>query len=432
MVLRDGETVNHPPYCGDKSLDWKGVSSLAILAGMIELRPATPDEMPAVARLVSRSLALDRDKFRALRPEMTLCVFEDDRLATVHGSWPLTMRMNGVATPISGVTTVSTDPIDRQRGFLRLAVRRHFEELHQRGERPLAVLFASQAAIYQRFGYAVVSTHHRYQVEPRYLQFCHPFVTRGRLRELDAQRDFGILVDLYRAFREDKTGYVHRGRPMWEAGALAPPEGRLDQKVVVVYEEDASPLGYCIYTTGPGPYEGPEPTQRVVIHDLVWLTPAAYQAFWVLMSRMHLARYVFWHAAPPDDPLPELVLEPRMLRDTAFDGMLARVVDVERALGARGYDAEGSLRFTVRDDLCTWNDGGYELTVEGGHASVRRTEGRPEPTMTVHTLAKLLFGHRTATQLASMGLIEGADARTLAAFDAVFRTRWLPFSPDRW
>lgn len=399
---------------------------------MIELRPATADEMPAVAVLVSRSLALDPAKFRALRPEMTLCVFEDDRLATVHGSWPLTMRMNGLATPISGVTTVSTDPIDRQRGFLRMAVRRHFEELHERGERPLAVLYASQAAIYQRFGYAVVSTHHRYQIEPRYLQFTHPLEVSGRLREVDPEREFGLLVEIYRAFREDATGFVHRGRPMWEAGALAPPEGKLDQKVAVVYEEGGRPLGYCVYTTGPGPYEGPEPTQRVIVNDVAWLTPTAYRAFWSLMGRMHLARYIVWQAAPPDDPLPELILEPRMLRDTAYDGMLARVVDVEKALAARGYDADGRVQFAVRDDFCPWNDGGYELTVEGGVPAVRRLAAQPEPTMTVHTLAKLLFGHRSASQLSVAGLIEGADQRWTARADAVFRTRRAPFSPDRW
>lgn len=399
---------------------------------MIELRPATADEMPEVARLVSRSLALDPAKFRALRPEMTLCVFEDDRLATVHGSWPLTMRMNGVSTPISGVTTVSTDPIDRQRGFLRMAVRRHFEELKERGERPLAVLYASQAAIYQRFGYAVVSTHHRYQIEPRYLQFTHPCDLPGRLREIDPERHFGLLVELYRAFREDTTGFVHRGRPMWDAGALAPPEGKLDQKVAVVYEEEGRPLGYCIYTTGPGPYEGPEPTQRVLVNDLAWLAPTAYRAFWSLMSRMHLARYVFWQAAPADDPLPELLLEPRMLRDTAYDGMLARVVDVAAALTARGYEAEGRVTFTVHDPFLAWNEGGYELLVEGGAASVRRLAGRPDVAMTVHTLAKLLFGHRSASQLAAAGLIEGADRRALAAMDALFRTRRAPFSPDRW
>lgn len=399
---------------------------------MIELRPATPDEMPAVARLVSRSLALDPAKFRALQPEMTLCVFDDDRLATVHGSWPLTMLLNGKETPISGVTTVSTDPIDRGRGFLRMATRTHFEQLYERGDRPLAVLYASQAAIYQRFGYAVVSTHHRYQVEPRYLQFTHPARIPGRLREVDPEREFGLLVGLYRSFRGDKTGYVHRGRAMWQAGALAVPDGKLDQKVAIVYEEGGQPLGYCIYTTGPGPYEGPEPTQRVVVNDLVWLTPAAYRAMWELMARMHLARFVFWPSVPADDPLPELLLEPRMLRDTSYDGMLARVVDVERALAARGYDRDGTVRLTVRDDFCPWNDGGYELLVEAGHARVRRLEGKPEPVMTAHTLAKLLFGHRTATELVAAGLIEGGSEAALRQLDDLFRTRHAPFSPDRW
>ncbi len=112
----------------------------------IKIRPATADELPELRRMLVQSLARQMADFTALTPEFTLCAFEDGRAAAVHGSWPLTMRFNGKALPISGVTTVSTDVIDRLRGHLRKLVTRHFEELHEQAMLLVGQITASQAA----------------------------------------------------------------------------------------------------------------------------------------------------------------------------------------------------------------------------------------------------------------------------------------------
>ena len=94
-----------------------------------------------------------------------------------------------------------------------------------------------------------------------------------------------VLVELYRRFRADRTGYIHRGRAMWEAGVLAsPPWG--SQLLKVVYEEAGELLGYVIYvlTTLPAPAVGPR--QRLAIRDLAWLTPSAYRAIWQHFAAM--------------------------------------------------------------------------------------------------------------------------------------------------
>src|SRR5690606_20727482 len=127
------------------------------------------------------------------------------------------------------------------------------------------------------------------------------------------------------------------------------------------YEEDGAALGYAIFTTGPGGYEGPDVNQKLVVHDLAWLTPAAYRALWTHFARHPLARYIIWPAAPSDDPLPHLLLEPRMLRATAHDGLLARVVDLPGTFRARGYQASETLRFEVIDEVCPWNAGRWQV-----------------------------------------------------------------------
>lgn len=399
---------------------------------MIEIRPATPDEMPELARIVGTSLAMPPSRFRSLSPDMTLCAFEDDQLATIHGSWPLTMRFNGKAVPISGVTTVSTDPIYRQRGHLRAVITRHFNEMKEEGQRPLAVLFASQAAIYHRYGYGVVSTHHSYQVEPRYLQFVEPVHVPGTLREIDPERDFGLLVDIYRRFREDKTGYVHRGKAMWDQGILAPATGD-DVRNVLVYEEDGEPLGSCSFISGPGSYDGPEQNQKVIVDDIAWQTPEAYHAFWQHFSKMALARYITVPHAPSDDPLPHVILDPRMLRGAWRDGLMARIVDLAGSVDGRGYDCPDSrVTFELVDNLCTWNAGRWQVDVNGGEAETTSSTATADLTLSVNTLAMILFGQISTSEAVRAGRVELHDASKLPTWDAMFKTRWAPFTPDNW
>ena len=400
----------------------------------IEIRPANADELPALLRILTESLAQPIEDFAALQPEFTLCAFDDGRPASIHGSWPLTMRFNGKAVPISGVTTVSTDTIDRQRGYLRKLITRHFEDLHEEGERPMAVLFASQAAIYQRYGYAVVSTQYSYEIEPRYIQFNEPLETPGTLRYLnpDPDADFGTLVGIYRQYRENRTGEVHRGKPMWDAGILAPvPKGQT--RAVVTYEEDGELQGYAIYRTGPGDAPWPESNHKCIIDDIAWLTPQAYRAFWETFAKLQLSNRIEWGNVAPDDPLPHLLLEPRMLRRRSSDQMLARIVDIEGSFRGRGYGESERLTFGFEDDICTWNTGNWQIYTGPDDAEVTRLEaGTPDITLRPGTLAMLLFGQLTASEAARYGKLTVNNADALPTWDKTLRTRFEPFTADHW
>lgn len=393
----------------------------------VEIRPARPDEMPEFARVVSTSLAMPADTFAALAPEWTLCAFDDDRLATAYAAWPFTMRMNGSGMRVAAVTTVSTDPLYRRRGNLRAIMETDFPRRHEHGE-PIAALYASQAAIYQRYGYGLVSTQHRYTTEPRFLRFAQPLPERGALRE-SSRDEFALLVDLYRTFRERRTGYLHRGAAMWEAGVLAPPASG-DRLTILIYEEEGQPLGYLVFTSGPSTPVGNGPAQQIQVRDLCWLTPAAYRACWDHLARFDLVNRITWAVVPPDDPLPYLLLEPRMLHDESRDGIYGRVIDVDRAFAGRGYGTEGSLTFGVVDPVCPWNEGTWLLETSGAETSVTRTTRQPDFVAPASTLAMLLFGQISVTEAWRMGRLEAPTSESLARHDALLRTGYRPFCAD--
>ena len=392
----------------------------------IEIRPAREDELDEFKRVAANALVMSPDTFVGMRPDFTLCAFEDGKLATAYAAWPLTMRYNGVGIPVAAVTTVGTLPIYRRRGYLRKITTTHFEQLHEEGERSIAILYASLATIYQRYGYAVVSTQCGYNIEPRYLQFALPRPVTGTFREL-GDDEFPLLVDLYRRFREERIGYLHRGRDMWNAGTLAPsPSGGFLHKVV--YEENGQPLGYVVYALQPG--SGPLPSHILTIRDLVWLTTSAYRAVWNYFANMDLVGSIVWGRVPVDDPLRYMLLEPSMLHVTSGDGLLGRIVDVERALPGRPYDEEGTLTFEIGDDMCRWNRGRWKLEAQVGGSSISRTRAGPQLVMPVSTLAMLVFGQISATEAARMERLDVNEPDALPIWDRVMRTRYRPVCTD--
>jgi predicted acetyltransferase len=394
-----------------------------------EIRPIKPEEHDEFIRLVRIAFASEGEFTIEIPPEWTLCGFHDGKMATTYAAWPLKMRFNGGTVPIAGVTMVGTLPIYRRRNYLRQVTARHFELLHERGERPITALFASMAAIYQRYGYAVVSTKAAYTIEPRYLKWAMTPGLSGELCE-EGEDSNDRLLDIYHHFIERRTGYLERsGDFMTIPGApfatLSPPSKAITARIT--YREDGNPLGYIIYTAGRDIRPDRGMGQALTVLDLAWLSVPAYYAIWEYLSKMDLVNDIFWLGAPPDDPLPHLLLEPRKLNVRCGDGFLARIVDVERALPLRKYSREAELTFEVVDDLCPWNRGGWKLDTSPDGSAITRNDKTPQLVMPVSTLAMLAFGHVSATEAARMGRLDVADSGVLSAWDDAMRTEYQPY-----
>ncbi len=399
----------------------------------LEIRPVKSEELDEMNRIVRTNFASQGEALLKMPPELTLCAFCDGKMATTYAAWPLTMMLNGSQTPVAGVTVVSTLPVYRRRNYLRKITSEHFQQLHERGGQAIAALFASRAAIYQRYGYAVVSTRNGYCVEPRYLDLISSPVVSGEFLEA-GDDDMATMLDLYHRFIEGKTGYLRRNEA-FEVATGAPftvvrnPETQIAM-YKVMYIEAGKPAGYAIYSISRDTRPGHPMVQLVNITDLVWHSASAYRAIWSHFSNMDLVQDIMWGRVPPDDPLPHLMLEPRRLNITSGDGLLGRIVDVERALPLRPYSDEGNLTFEVIDDFCSWNQGKWEADITISGTEIHRTEKTPQLVMPVSTLAMLVFGQISASAAARMGRLDVYDDKALPLWDRVMRTDYRPFCAD--
>ena len=401
----------------------------------VEVRAANAEEMEDFRFVANIALAEHgnpmRDPVTFLNPEWSTCVFEHGALATTFGAWPFSMRFNGERAHVAGVTAVGTLPTKRRRGYLRFAMEASLVEQYERGQ-SLAALYASQAAIYQRFGYAVCSRRLSYEIDPLDLHFVQAPTPRGELRVVNAKElpnDAQEIRDLYRKFAEPRNGLLHRGLTLWQAEVLDEPEDITEGPVrCLLYEEDGELLGYLIYTSCEdrtlNAFSAGQRDHRTNVREYGWLTPDAYTAMWQYIAAHDLVWRITVNDAPSDDPLFHLARDPRTLRTKVSDGILVRIVDLPRALQIRRYPVEADLTFAVHDDICDWNQGTWKLSTGPEGVDIRQTEAEPQLTMDIFTLAHLATGALPASYAHRLGRIEATDRTALQTADHLFKTEY--------
>jgi len=362
-------------------------------------------------------------------PEWTTCAWVDGTLASIMGTFPFTVRLNGSPVKMGGVTQVGTLPGYRRQGLLRRTMTRAFEEMRER-EQPFAILWASMGAIYQRFGYGLASDRVSYHFDPRFASFQEPYEAPGQVTVMTPEEAYPTIKTLYIEAATPRNLHIHRARALWQVGTFRGPKEKGPVRVAVYFNADGQPRGYMVYQVCHEHFDTPGPDQVMDVRDFVYLDMEAYRALWEYIRKHDLVRRVDMTVAP-DDPAPDLLLEPRILATRVQDAIWMRVVDVEKALVARPYGERGELTIeVVGDSMCGWNEGRWLLETDGATSDVRRIDRDPDITVTPNALATLMAGCRSATHLARIGRMSGRDRATLLRADRMFRTEYAPYCPN--
>jgi predicted acetyltransferase len=363
-----------------------------------------------------------------VKPEWTLAAIEGGTVVSRVVTLPWEIGWNRGTVGCGAVTGVGTLPSHRRQGHLYQLMTRAFQTMRESNQ-PVALLWASMAAIYQRFGYGIGFTGYRSDIDPRHVRYVDEIPTPGKIRMVKYEHANPVLKPVYDAFAAPRTLMARRSDWWWDALLRMPPPDQAPP-LVAVYEENGESVGHVVYSIDQRRRETPGPSQQITVWEFCWLTPSAHRALVQYLVGYDLVDSVRFARLPVDDPLFHHVHEPRLLNMTVWDGTLLRVVDVAPALMARGYDADGRLTFALEDGMCPWNTGVWELTVEGGCGRVKPGSGAPDLELSSRALAIIACGHQPASVLARGGLITASDEKALARADALFATAYAPYTID--
>jgi predicted acetyltransferase len=256
----------------------------------------------------------------------------------------------------------------------------------------------------------------------------------GELRLLDGDEAAEVLPALFDEHRLAQPGQVMRTRAFWPAW-LRDPECRrwgAGRRFAVAYESASVLSGYATYRFWEG-LGSDRPSRALIVEDLVGTNADARAGLWSHCLNADLIDLVRAANVPVDEPLPWMLADPRRLRVTAlFDFLWIRILDVPRALSARGYAAPGRLVLEVTDDTCPANSGRFELDVDAAGAACRRTRKTPDLALGASELGATYLGGVSFAVLARARRVEEHTPGGLARADALFNSRPAPWCVTDW
>jgi predicted acetyltransferase len=363
---------------------------------------------------------------RLLPPERTHAALDGGAVVGGAGAFPFTMTVPGGELPCAGVTVVGVRPTHRRRGILRALMLAQLEDVHRRGE-PIAALWASEEAIYGRFGYGLASLCGDIALPRIYASLRDDGPARGVVRLVGPEEARERLPAVYERVRRATPGMYARGPEWWELRQTHdPPEqrGGAGEKNYAVLELDGRDAGYAIYRLRMS-WENGSSTGSAELVEALADSAAATRELWRYLLGLDWVATVKAYRLPVDHPLFHLLTYPRRMQFRVGDGLWLRLVDVEAALAGRSYDGDGSVTLEVADEVCAWNAGSYAVSAKG----VERG-GEPELRLDVQALASVYLGGFTFAELARALRVEELRDGALARADALFATAVKPWSPE--
>ncbi|MBT2211191.1 GNAT family N-acetyltransferase [Actinomadura sp. NEAU-AAG7] len=385
---------------------------------------ADVDQMMDLADLVfhHRTPAEDREReLWAARRAERLAAYVDDVSAGQAAVLPMRLAVPGAFLDCSAITFVGVLPTHRRRGVLTAMMERMLTDAAA-ANRPVAALWASQSAIYGRYGFGLADRAISLEIDT-----SRPLALRTEpdprpLRLIDRDSAPEILGPIHTRALARRPGGLVRDAEWWDKNMLPAvdddDEDFTEPRVAVL---DGEPGGYVIYRThGEG-------TGHVRIDDLVADTPQVEAALWRYLASIDLTTKIKAPSRPVDDLIPHMVADFDRVEVTGSHGALwVRLVDAPAALRARSWATGDSLVIELLDERLPANQGRWRLAA----GTCDRTEDALDLTLSAADLGAAYLGGTSVSTLARIGVVTEHTPDAAARLDRAFAVPLAPYTND--
>ena len=400
----------------------------------LEFRAVTPDEFPTLVRTMGLAFHFDPpsdDHFRnVLDFERTFAGFDGPEMVSTVSAFSLQMSVPGAVLPCGGTTIVSVVPTHRRRGVLRSMMRRHLDDVIEH-EEPIAALWASDSAIYGRFGFGMAAVGYQVKVRRDHVGFHRGAPASAPVRVIETREARDLLGPFYNRICPATPGFYERTAAWWEHRVLADEDhrrgGASAHRYAVVDGADGID-GYIQYRVKDGWAEG-HGAGEVRVSELFGSTPESWAGLWSYALHQDLTAEITAERRSGQDPIFDLLAGVRRAAAKRSDTLWVRIMDVPRALAGRAYSAPLDVVIEVRDPLGDC-DGRYRLIASpDGGAECEPTDAEPGISLDAEDLGGIYMGRSRLRNLSRIGRVDG-DHQVLAAADAAFTWDPQPWCPE--
>jgi predicted acetyltransferase len=354
-------------------------------------------------------------------------------VATVS-SWPTGLSVpGGRSVDAWAVSSVTVSPTHRRRGIARALMVGELANARHAGA-ALAMLTASEATIYGRFGYAPATQAATLHVDRRRVHWIGPDAP-GRVQFVDGSALRDLAPALARRAVARTPGEIDRWPGILDRvlGIYDPESERSRSIRVVLYDDErGQPQGFATYRI----LREPNEPGVVEFEFLAAATDDAERALWRFLVEQDFVTGVRGLLRSVDEPLHWLLEDPRAITlSEVVDHLWLRVLDPVAALGARTYGVAGTLRLEVHDplghaagtfDVVVDDRGRAEVTAVDDARSGASARSTPRLRLGVQELGAIYLGGARPSVLGRAGRIRELRPRSLELADRMFQAQRTP------
>ena len=351
--------------------------------------------------------------------------WEDDRCVAHAGAFRFDTTVPGSARlDTAGISRVGVLPTHTRQGLLTRMITELLEGGRARGQ-ILASLRASEAVIYERYGFGVAGHFAAVKVDRSGTGAVHS-PAEGTMRLLSRDELLKVVPDLYDRCARQRVGTISRPSWMWERYLEDALSGSKGSFVAVHDDSTGTPDGYTHYTVGwhehPQTHAYPGTGE---VHDLFGATPEIERSLWAYLIGIDLVEDWTSDERPLDDVARSALQNRRAYKVTSVDDeQWLRVLDLDVALGARTYGAtDRSVTIQVHDPMFSANCGTWRIDSFGAF----RSHNEPDLTVGIETISAAYLGGTSWNELAAAGRVRGRRPDAVADADLLFAHRPVPF-----
>lgn len=335
----------------------------------------------------------------------------------------------GAAVPAMAVSDVGVSPTHRRQGVAAALMAQQLDVAADAGD-AVAVLHASEAAIYGRFGYGVAVRWRQVRVASARVRFRPDRPMAGGRTRVVSRWDAALVCpEVHDAVRATTPGGLARSPEWWDVvfGDSRAYLGGDPSHLVIVHEDDAgTPDGYAIYRVHED-WSGGQARHTLAVWELIGTSPAVELDLWATLVDHDLVEAVTGPVRV-DHELFDVVADGRQI-STMWDQDLLwlRVLDVEAVLGARSAGSGDRVVVQVDDPGRPAAGGRFLLAGADGKLTCTRADLPPDATLDVAELSSMALGGGSARGLARAGRIAVHQSDAAARLD-----RLLQGDPKPW
>ncbi|WP_187994335.1 GNAT family N-acetyltransferase [Schaalia sp. JY-X159] len=351
------------------------------------------------------------------------------------GAFRESVNLGAARVPVSMFTAATVRNAYKRRGILRAMIELNLRQAADEGV-PLALLTASDASIYGRFGFQSVVS--EASVEIKVDKFK---LTKEAQAVIDGYYvDWALRDDLFKAVREvalkahqTTRGSTSRHFTFDLEMFMSMESGEYESKYrgVLAHDPAGEVVGYAVY-------EFVTEGWKTKVRDLDATDPRAEIALWNHLARIEGQTEVSYADMSVSNPLRLALVNERAVKVTGVSDFLwARILDPVTCLEARSYSfsarsAALSAAFTVEDPM-GYCSGTFQIQLGDEGASVRKLDPQDpvavatSTTISVNALDELVFASASVSDLVTVGMIRGLPAEDVEKWDAMFA----PATPAR-